>query len=77
MQKTNVYYINFITRNIVFTRTLGRPSHRAAVEQSNPTGNRLGTMQPSRRIHHQSSPSHLHLLSSVTAQVSRIMVATK
>jgi hypothetical protein len=36
-----------------------------------------GAMQASRRIHHQSSPYHLQLLSSVTARMSRLMVATQ
>jgi hypothetical protein len=42
-----------------------RLSHRAATEQSNPTSNRPGAIQASRRNLHHSSPSHLHLLSSV------------
>jgi hypothetical protein len=54
-----------------------RLSHRAALEQANPTCNRLGETQASRRNLHHSSPSHLRLLSSVTARVSRHMVATQ
>jgi hypothetical protein len=68
-----LYYINFITRNIVFTRL----SRQVAAEHIHPTGNRLGATQASKRNLHQSSPSHLHLLSSVTARVSRLMVATQ
>jgi hypothetical protein len=68
---------NFITQNIVFTRRLGQLSHRAAAEHTNPTGNRPGAMQASKRILQHSSPSHLSLLSSVIARVSRLMVATQ
>jgi hypothetical protein len=52
-------------------------SHRAAAEQSNLTDNRLGATQAPRRNLHHSSPSHLCLLSSVTARVSRLMVTTQ
>jgi hypothetical protein len=72
-----LYYIHFVTWNIVFTRRLGRLSRRAAVEHTNPKGNRPGSTQASRRNLHCSSPSHLHLLSSVTTRVSRLMVATQ
>jgi hypothetical protein len=34
-------------------------------------------MLASRRILHHKSPSHLHLLSSVTARMSRLMIATQ
>jgi hypothetical protein len=72
-----LYNINFITQDIVFTRRLGRLSHRAAAEHTNPTGNRLGATQASRRNLHRSSPSHLLLLSNFIARVSRLMVATQ
>jgi hypothetical protein len=72
-----LYYINFITWDIVFTRSLGRLSHRAAMEYTNPTGNRPGATQASTRNLHHSSPSHLRLLSSVIARVSRLIVATQ
>jgi hypothetical protein len=42
-----------------------------------PTGNRPGATQASRRNLHRSSSSHLQLLSSVTARVSRLMIATQ
>jgi hypothetical protein len=58
-------------------KRLDRFSHRAAVEHSNPTGNRPGATYASRRNLHQRSPSHLQLLSSVTARMSRLMVATQ
>jgi hypothetical protein len=73
-----LYYINFITWNIIFTRRLiGWLSHQTAAEHTNPLGNRSGATQASRRNLHRSSPSHIHLLSSVTIMVSRIMVATQ
>jgi hypothetical protein len=56
---------------------LYRLSHRAATEQSNPTGNRPGAMQAPRRNLHLSSPSHICLLSSITTRVSRLMIATQ
>jgi hypothetical protein len=56
---------------------LYRLSHRAIAEQSNPTGNRPGATQAPRRNLHRSSPSHLRLVSSFTARVSRLMVATQ
>jgi hypothetical protein len=42
-----------------------------------PTGNRPVATQASRRNLHQSSSFHLQLLSSVTARVSRLKVATQ
>jgi hypothetical protein len=42
-----------------------------------PTGNRPGATQASRRNLHHSSSSHLQLLSSITARVSRLMVDTQ
>jgi hypothetical protein len=72
-----LYYLNFIIWNIVFRRRLGRLSCRAAAEHTNPTGNRPGATQASRRNLHRSSPSHLRLLSSVTTRVSRLMVSTQ
>jgi hypothetical protein len=41
-----------------------------------PTGNQLGATQASKRNLRRSSSSRLQLLSSVTARVSRLMVAT-
>jgi hypothetical protein len=73
----SLYNINFITRDIDFTRKLGWLSHRAAAEHTNSTGNRPGATHASRRSLHHRSPYHLQLLSSVTARVSRLMVATK
>jgi hypothetical protein len=70
-------YINFITWIIVYTRRLGRLSHRVAAENSNPIGNRPRAMHASRRNLHRRSPSHLELLSTITARVSRLMVATQ
>jgi hypothetical protein len=71
-----LYYINIITRDIVFTQK----TISTLVEQQRntpiPTGNRPGATQASRRNLHHSSSSHLQLLSSVTARVSRLMVAT-
>jgi hypothetical protein len=52
-------------------------SPRAVAEHTNPTGNRLGAMHASRRSLYHRSSSHLQLLSSVTARVSRLMVATQ
>jgi hypothetical protein len=72
-----LYYTNFITQVLSLHGRLYRLSHQAAAEQSNPTGNRPGVMQAPRRNFHRSSPSHLCLLSSVTATVSRLMVATQ
>jgi hypothetical protein len=45
------------------------------VENANPTGNRPGATQASKRNLHHSSPSHFQFLSSVTAMLSRLMVA--
>jgi hypothetical protein len=56
---------------------LYRLSRRAAAEQSNHTGNRPGATQAPRRNLHRHSPSHICLLSSVTARVSRLIVATQ
>jgi hypothetical protein len=42
-----------------------------------PTGNRPGATQASRRNLHRTRSSHLQLLSSVTARVSGLMVATQ
>jgi hypothetical protein len=42
-----------------------------------PTGNRPVAMQASRRNLHRSSSFHLQLMSSVTARVSRLIVATQ
>jgi hypothetical protein len=42
-----------------------------------PIGNRSGVTQASRRNLHCSSSSHLQLLSSVTATMCRLMVATQ
>jgi hypothetical protein len=42
-----------------------------------PTGNRMMATEASRRNLHRSSLFHLQLLSSVTAKVSRFMVATQ
>jgi hypothetical protein len=72
-----LYYKNFITWNIVFTRRLGRVSHWAVAKHTNPTSNRPGATLASRRILHRTSPSHLQLLSSITRRVSRLMVATQ
>jgi hypothetical protein len=72
-----LYYINFITRNIFFTRRLGRLSRRATAQHTNPTGNRPRETLASRRSLHHKSLSHLQLLSSVIARVSRLMVATQ
>jgi hypothetical protein len=69
-------YINFITRILSLHRKLYRHSHRAATEQANPTGNRPGAMHASRRSLYHRSSSHLRLLSSVTARVSRLIVVT-
>jgi hypothetical protein len=70
-------YINFITRILSLDRRLYWHSHRVAAEQANPTGNQPGATYASRRSLHHRSPSHLRLLSSVTARVSRFMVATQ
>jgi hypothetical protein len=72
-----LYNINFITRNIVFTRRLDQLSHRAAAENSNLTCNRPGATHAYRRCLCRRTPSHLHLLSSVTARLSRLMVTTQ
>jgi hypothetical protein len=56
---------------------LYRRTHRAAAEQSNPTSNRPGVTEAPRRNLHHSSPTHLCLLSGVTARVSGLMVATQ
>jgi hypothetical protein len=72
-----LYNINIITCDNVFTMRLGRLSLWAAAEHTNPTGNRPGATQASRRNLHHSSLSHLHLLISVTARVSRLIVITQ
>jgi hypothetical protein len=72
-----IYNINVITWDIVFKRRLGRHSHRATAEQSNPRGNWPGATQASRRNLPQRSPSHLYLMNNVIARVSRLMVTTK
>jgi hypothetical protein len=54
-----------------------RLSHQAAAEYINPHRQSTGAIQASRRNLHHSSSSHLQLLSSITARVSRIMVATQ
>jgi hypothetical protein len=72
-----LYYINFLTQNVVFTWRLGQLSRHAAAENSNPTDYRPGAMQSSRRNLHHTSSSHLCLLRSVIARVSRLMVATQ
>jgi hypothetical protein len=70
-----LYYINIITWFL--HRRLYRLSHRSAAEHTNPTGNRPGATQASRRNLHRSNSSCLQLLSSVTARGSRLMVATQ
>jgi hypothetical protein len=72
-----LYYINFITRILSLHRRLYQLSHQAVAEQSNPTGNRPGATQGSRRNLHHSSPSHFQVLSNVIARVKRLMVATQ
>jgi hypothetical protein len=62
---------------IVFTKKAKMTLMSSSNGNSNPTGNQPGAMQASRRNLHRSSPSHLHLLSNVTARVSRLMVATQ
>jgi hypothetical protein len=46
-------------------------------EHTNPTSNRPGATQASRRNLCQRSPSHLHPLSTVIERVSELMVATQ
>jgi hypothetical protein len=70
-------YINFITQILSLHRRLYWHSRRAAAEHANHIGNQPGATQASRRNLHHRSPSHLRLLSSVTARVSRLMVATQ
>jgi hypothetical protein len=72
-----LYYVNFIIRILSLQRRLYRLSQRAAAEYTNPTSKRSVAMLASRRSLHHRSPSHLHLLSSVTSRVSRLMVATQ
>jgi hypothetical protein len=64
-----LYYINFYYKGYCLYMEDYIDIHRAAAEQSNPTGNRPGATQAPRRNLHHSSPSHLCLLSSVTARV--------
>jgi hypothetical protein len=72
-----LYYMKIITRDIVFTqKTISTiSSSSSGTHQS--TGNRPGVTQASRRNLHRSSSSHLQILSSVTARVSRHMIATQ
>jgi hypothetical protein len=70
-------YINFITRILSLHIRLYRLSHWATAEQSNSTDNRPGATHASRRSLRHRSPTHLHLLSSVKARVSRLTVATQ
>jgi hypothetical protein len=67
-----LYYMN-----IIFTKKTISTLLSSSSGNSNPIGNRPGATQASRRNLHHSSSSHLHLLSSVTARVSRLMVATE
>jgi hypothetical protein len=72
----SLLYKLYYTRYFLYTEDY-RLSYGAAAEYTNPTGNRPGAMHTSRRSLHRRSPSHIHLLSSVTARVSRLMIATQ
>jgi hypothetical protein len=72
----SLLYKHYYTKYCLYTEDY-MDSHRAAAAHTNPTGNRPGATQASRRNLHRSSSSHLHLLSSVTARVSRLIVATQ
>jgi hypothetical protein len=72
-----LYYINFITRLLSLQRRLYRLSCWTAAKTPTPQANRPREMQASRRNLHFSSPSHIHLPSSVITRVSRLMVATQ
>jgi hypothetical protein len=72
-----LYYINFYYKGYCLYTEDYRLSHRAAAEQSNPHRQSVGAMHAPRRNLHCSSSSHLCLLSSITARVSRLMVATQ
>jgi hypothetical protein len=66
------YYMKYCLYTEVYIDSLveqewNTPSHRQST----------GATQASRRNLHRSSPSHLQLLSNVTARVSRLMVATQ
>jgi hypothetical protein len=63
--------------NIVFTKKTISTLLSSSSGNSNPIVNRQGATQASRRNLSHSSSSYLHLLSSVTARVSRLMVATE
>jgi hypothetical protein len=62
---------------IVFTKKTISTLLLSSSENSNPQANRPREMQASRRNLHFSSPSHIHLPSSVITRVSRLMVATQ
>jgi hypothetical protein len=67
-----LYYMN-----IVFKEKTISTLSLSSSGNSNPTGNRPEATQASRINLHHKSPSHLQLLSSVTARVSRLMIATQ
>jgi hypothetical protein len=77
IENQSLYYINFIIRLLSLQRRLYRLFYRAAAKHTNPTGNRSGATQAYRINLRHSSSSHLHLLSNVTARVTRLMVATQ
>jgi hypothetical protein len=62
---------------LTLQKRLCHVSRHVAVKNSSPTGNRPGATYASRRNLHHRSPSHIHLLSSGTTRVSRLMVATQ
>jgi hypothetical protein len=63
--------------NIVFTdKTILTPSSSNSGKLQ-PHRQSTGATLASRRSLHHKSPSHLHLLSGVTARVSRLMIVTQ